>query len=109
MRKETIYCSFTISVMVMKPKKDLFSFFHFGFIRHGAKKGPDRIYARADTLSYLKKVFKCLINLINKVKFLHISCIVCYCKRVRIKRYSKGKDIRPSPLKEEKYNDKKHS
>ncbi len=41
--------------MVMKPKKDLFSFFHFGFIRRGAKKDPDRIYAWSDPLSHPKK------------------------------------------------------
>ncbi|OUM49033.1 hypothetical protein BW425_09475 [Bacillus pseudomycoides] len=99
----------------MKTTGDVHSPSPVVFTWHGVGKGTDRFYAWADALSTLKrKVFNLFFNLylyilINKVKILHISCIVCYCKKVRIKRHSKGGDNRPSPLKEEKYNDKKHS
>ncbi|PGE98782.1 hypothetical protein COE80_14190 [Bacillus pseudomycoides] len=39
----------------MKINGDFHSFSPFIFTWHGAKKGPDRFYAWADTLSHLKK------------------------------------------------------
>jgi|UPI0002F4311F hypothetical protein len=39
----------------MKTKGDLHSFSLFVFTRHGAKKDPDRFYARTDALSHQKR------------------------------------------------------
>jgi len=39
----------------MKINGDFHSFSPFVFTWHGAKKGPDRLYAWADALSHLKK------------------------------------------------------
>ena len=69
--------SFPIPVMAMKTKEALLLLPHSVFPWHGAKKGTDRTYARPDALAHSKKRgFHFIYQLINKVKFLHISCIV---------------------------------